>query len=548
MQMPIIKLTRKQLYDEIWELSVAGVGRKYEIPYAQLMMQVKNAIIPIPPSSYWTKLSFGKPTEKIELSGAFDEVISLTKEFSASKKTELKPNNKQLKSIDMQTSEIITLPTDATNSELEQIEPESNQIECIIAESVVTNVEPETVKQYGQTYNIYDRETLYKEVWAAPVTEVAKKYKVSDVAIHKVCKSLDVPTPAPGYWAKLRAGKPVEKPPLPKSDKTTNKTGIQTGYTQPNPDAVSLLEFLSEEDRSVLLAVASQVVLPDADARMHSKIIAHRKVITDWHKQEKAQNNQWRPRNAPPKPFLVEDISEDSIPRTCHIIDALIKALEPLGCKLTNELSFIVNDETVSISFSESQDKVNHVLTKEENRKLLEYEERRKKYSWESKPQIRKYDYHFNGRLSCTVNGSKTFRDCKAYQLEDRLGDIILELYIAAEYLKQKRLAREEAERIRQEEARKKEEKRKRFNEEVDRTIALENLAEDFDTACKIRAYIEAYKKSHSDEDVSEWVAWANKKADWYDPTISKEDPLLGTREHEKGKDAKTPKHAGYYW
>lgn len=548
MQMPIIKLTRKQLYDEIWELSVAGVGRKYEIPYAQLMMQVKNAIIPIPPSGYWTKLSFGKPTEKIELSGAFDEVISLTKEFSASKKTELKPNNKQLKSIDMQTSEIITLPTDATNSELEQIEPESNQIECIIAESVVTNVEPETVKQYGQTYNIYDRETLYKEVWAAPVTEVAKKYKVSDVAIHKVCKSLDVPTPAPGYWAKLRAGKPVEKPPLPKSDKTTNKTGIQTGYTQPNPDAVSLLEFLSEEDRSVLLAVASQVVLPDADARMHSKIIAHRKVITDWHKQEKAQNNQWRPRNAPPKPFLVEDISEDSIPRTCHIIDALIKALEPLGCKLTNELSFIVNDETVSISFSESQDKVNHVLTKEENRKLLEYEERRKKYSWESKPQIRKYDYHFNGRLSCTVNGSKTFRDCKAYQLEDRLGDIILELYIAAEYLKQKRLAREEAERIRQEEARKKEEKRKRFNEEVDRTIALENLAEDFDTACKIRAYIEAYKKSHSDEDVSEWVAWANKKADWYDPTISKEDPLLGTREHEKGKDAKTPKHAGYYW
>jgi len=355
--MPIIKLTRKQLYDEIWELSVAGVGRKYEIPYAQLMMQVKNAIIPIPPSGYWTKLSFGKPTEKIELSGAFDEVISLTKEFSASKKTELKPNNKQLKSIDMQTSEIITLPTDATNSELEQIEPESNQIECIIAESVVTNVEPETVKQYGQTYNIYDRETLYKEVWAAPVTEVAKKYKVSDVAIHKVCKSLDVPTPAPGYWAKLRAGKPVEKPPLPKSDKTTNKTGIQTGYTQPNPDAVSLLEFLSEEDRSVLLAVASQVVLPDADARMHSKIIAHRKVITDWHKQEKAQNNQWRPRNAPPKPFLVEDISEDSIPRTCHIIDALIKALEPLGCKLTNELSFIVNDETVSISFSESQDK-----------------------------------------------------------------------------------------------------------------------------------------------------------------------------------------------
>ncbi|MEG2929856.1 MAG: hypothetical protein RR846_09970 [Oscillospiraceae bacterium] len=548
MQVPIVKLTRKQLYDEIWELSVAGVGRKYEIPYTQLMTQVKNATIPIPPSGYWTQLSFGKPTQKIELSGAFDEVISLSKELSVSKKAKLKCDNKQLKSINMQASEIATLPTEATNSELKQIELENKQIGRIVAESAVATVEPQTIKQYGQTYNIYDRETLYNEVWEAPVTEVAKKYKVSDVAIHKVCKSLDVPTPAPGYWAKLRAGKPIEKPPLPKSDKVTNKTGIQTGYIQSTPDTVLQLEFLSEEERSIVVAVASQVMLPDADARMHSKIIAHRKIITDWHKQEKAQNNQWRPRNASPKPFLVESISEDSIPRACHIIDALIKALEPLGCKLTNELSFMVNDETVSISFSESQDKVNHVLTKEENRKLLEYEERRKKYSWESKPQIRKYDYHFNGRLSCTVNDSKTFRDCKAYQLEDRLGDIILELYIAAEYLKQKRLAREEAERIREEEARKKEEKRKRYNEEVDRTIALENLAEDYDTACKIRAYIEAYKKSHLDEDISEWVAWANKKADWYDPTISKEDPLLGTREHEKGKDAKTPKHAGYYW
>lgn len=29
----IVKLTRKQLYDEIWALSVAGVARKYNLNY-----------------------------------------------------------------------------------------------------------------------------------------------------------------------------------------------------------------------------------------------------------------------------------------------------------------------------------------------------------------------------------------------------------------------------------------------------------------------------------------------------------------------------------
>lgn len=69
-----------------------------------------------------------------------------------------------------------------------------------------------------------------------------------------------------------------------------------------------------------------------------------------------------------------------------------------------------------------------------------------------------------------------------------------------------------------------------------------------YDTACKIRRYISAYKVAHLDEDISEWQEWANAKADWYDPTISREDELLGKRDHAKAKDEKTPKHSGYWW
>lgn len=44
---------------------------------------------------------------------------------------------------------------------------------------------------------------------------------------------------------------------------------------------------------------------------------------------------------------------------------------------------------------------------------------------------------------------------------------------------------------------------------------------------------------AHLDEDISEWQEWANAKADWYDPTISREDELLGKRDHAKAKDEK---------
>lgn len=123
----------------------------------------------------------------------------------------------------------------------------------------------------------------------------------------------------------------------------------------------------------------------------------------------------------------------------------------------------------------------------------------------------------------------------------------MLEMYIESERLKQQRLAREEAERKRQEEAERKEAHRKRYNEEVDRTTALENEAEDYSIACKIRAYIDAYAAKHENEDISEWVAWANAKANWYDPTISRKDELLGERSHGKDSESKKPKYVGYW-
>jgi hypothetical protein len=62
----------------------------------------------------------------------------------------------------------------------------------------------------------YDRAALYEQVWSEPVQDAAKSYRISGVGLGKVCRKLRVPVPPRGYWARVRNGPTVRKPPLPK--------------------------------------------------------------------------------------------------------------------------------------------------------------------------------------------------------------------------------------------------------------------------------------------------------------------------------------------
>ncbi len=62
----------------------------------------------------------------------------------------------------------------------------------------------------------YNRSALYEQIWSQPVQVVAKSYGISDVRLGKVCRALQVPVPPRGYWARVRNGYTVEKPPLTK--------------------------------------------------------------------------------------------------------------------------------------------------------------------------------------------------------------------------------------------------------------------------------------------------------------------------------------------
>jgi hypothetical protein len=61
-----------------------------------------------------------------------------------------------------------------------------------------------------------EREALYNEVWSEPMITVSKRYGMSDNGLRKHCKTLGIPLPPLGYWARIKAGQKVPRADLPK--------------------------------------------------------------------------------------------------------------------------------------------------------------------------------------------------------------------------------------------------------------------------------------------------------------------------------------------
>ena len=70
------------------------------------------------------------------------------------------------------------------------------------------------------------RKELYDLVWSEPMTTICKRFGLSDNGLRKRCKSMNIPTPPLGYWAKLKYGKQVT--PLPFQQEETNATQSTT--------------------------------------------------------------------------------------------------------------------------------------------------------------------------------------------------------------------------------------------------------------------------------------------------------------------------------
>ena len=438
-----LTLSRQQLYDEIWQMSVAGVARKYNLNYAKLIAKCREANIPFPPSGYWTRKNMGK-----DVSG---EVVALP-------------------------------PSDNENVEL-----------------LLAGVKSEKKKKV-----ISDAEELHSDM---------------EEGLKKAASSMEEKGKETGNEDQAVSVK-----------ETVEKSGADD----------TVLPFLDSVEKKRVLQAASELRIRDKK-RLHEQLIKYRKSMTEW-KQKEVQNQRgYQRRNRPDdEPAFFNEISPESQQRAFLILDALFCAVEELGGKVNADLSMRVMADTVRIRIAEGQDKVKHELTKQEARALVEYNDKVKRNGWASKPQIRKYDSIYNGKLRIIFDNGEYIRDTGKEKLEDRLGDLFVRLYENSEEARIQRERLEEERRKREEEARRQAEIQKRKEDEVRRTRELLNQAEDYKIACEIRQYIAAVARQKDiTPETAAWIEWANRKADWYDPIVAAEDEYLGRREHSKPKEEK---------
>ena len=428
----IVKLTRKQLYDEIWALSVAGVARKYNLNYGKLIAACKAENVPFPSSGYWTRKNMGKDVsnEVIELSGLVETEIPL-------------------------------ITNDATIKRIRKAKTEKVENE--------------------QTDMIEDVKVVAEELQQ---NKAENTYKWSD----------------------------------------------------------GILEFLDETERNKVLEFACNLQI-NQNTHLHKTLVPYKKDIANYKTRLKeAQSKQYyNPRYNKPEnePEFFKEMSDESMSRAIAILDTVFKAIEALGGSINSDLSVKIKNDIVRFRMAESQDQVKHELTRQEAQALVKYNDEVKNHRWASKPQIRKYDKIYNGKLRIVFGERSYIRDSESEKLEERLGDILITLYEKAEENRITREAREEAERKKAEEARRREENRQRKEQEIRLVKELVNKAEDYRIAKEIREYIQAMIESENEDITPEWIEWAKKKADWYDPSVATEDEYLGKRQHEKSAEEK---------
>lgn len=228
------------------------------------------------------------------------------------------------------------------------------------------------------------------------MTKLAAEFRLSDVALHKICRKHNIPTPPLGYWAKKAHGKPVRNTPLPK-EHASREIVIHEGTASDESEAMATAR------RKIRVALETRQQGEDGIAR---NPILERTVA----KLAKAKPDQTGIATTQGKGLISIAVRPESVARTIRIIEALVAAAEASGIILkasSGSATWFVEDETVSFELVEVADRVEHVPTDAELRAVASWEAQReadhRRYGylrdW-GRPRIPKWEERYQGRLA----------------------------------------------------------------------------------------------------------------------------------------------------
>lgn len=347
--------------------------------------------------------------------------------------------------------------------------------------------------------------------------------------LHKVCRQLKVPTPQAGYWAKKAAGKKLPpQPKLPAYDgaavfyQDPEQKARQHALSAPPPEPDELAQYrLREERPSAKIEVSETLRHPLPIVSETKRELLGRTYSSDPRGFLHSAGGKW----------LALAASKETLDRALRIYDALLKALKSRGLSLDEKGShdyrdthILVLGEKISIALKERSTRSDYQPTEEELK-----EARRRGYQ-----SFPKWRYSSTGELRFQIGkGQTAIGDNGSRKLEAQLNDVIVALF--SEALKQKEWEKRRQEEEKKWQARAAEIYRQKelVGSERAKLKALEDEASAWHRAERLRAYLAAMKIAIANgaltatAEVQDKISWGYHKADWLDPIVSAEDPIL---------------------
>ena len=443
-------------------------------------------------------------------------------------------------------------------------------------------------------YITLPRSKLYDLVWSKPVTELAKEFGISDVALAKRCRAINIPLPPRGYWAKVAAGQKPRRPPLPpfrdprgkgacspaqpdsrarparERPKVASPTSLPS-YVSTSTDAEPTITFAPAPEPA---PAAPPISAEEAAlrARIDAVAVSPLVTLTDAHpavlrtavrlKYLKARDIAW-PRGTRSGPILdATGVSEPEHERAFGILDAVLRSAESLGWTFEapppdpatdRRQTFprsnyrppvygqlLVEGEAVTLRIDERNRQSDHVMTEQEKA-----DKKAGGYLW-----MPRFDYTPSGelRLHATEPSwrytSRTWKDTKRHPLETQLPKMLHGLITIA--LERKR--RREEQRLQEIAERKAERQRQIVRERraANATLihALETQAGAWHRAQFLRRYLRAARRALGSEEItSDLCGEPVDFLDWAERYVNQLDPL-----HPEPRDADFQHERDFYY
>jgi hypothetical protein len=354
------------------------------------------------------------------------------------------------------------------------------------------------------------REELYERVWVTPATRLAKEFGLSDVALGKLCRKMDVPKPYPGYWQQLAAGRRVHKEPLPPI-----KQGVPAAtYFYPRhpvepfrPGDGEVLARVAQEDDPV-----NKITVSETLHGAHSLVSQTRQVLEkdkpddygmlSWSWDQRCMNVR---------------VSKTTLHRALRVMDALLKALEArgYGAEVSKDEQvatyILVSAERVKVRLWEKATRSERELTAEEKKKP-------------SHAISNRWVYSPSGKLTFEIDEycegfQKKWADKAQKPLEEQLNEVLAGLILAGEALRLRRIERED-------ERRRQREQERQHMEDQERRHYLDQHLKSWSESQRLRGFLRACEESlvgekgelATDSAESKWLRWAHRYADRIDP------------------------------